>query len=398
MRFELTGFQTILRDGIQLSAGFEARIEVVLKLSTVQEAITVSGQSPVIDVTTTTVSSNLSHEVLDTIPTSRSLGEAIALAPGVRYSGAIDVGGNRTGQFASGGNNFGSDQQSPFLEGINTRLFEGGSMAYLDQRALDEIQVTAVGSSAEFATPGVAWTGVVKSGGNDFHGLLSYDGQYPALQATNVDDALIAQGLSPSGNSIESYYDFTGTARRQNRARQALVLRRLPQHPARVQRARLLGVQGARRQVRHRRRPAGHAHDVEPRPDGEAVVPAGGAAPLHRVRQPLDQERARARREPVRAARIDVELLVRPDAVEGRVPCGHRPSRVMVSAMVGDSSYLAQWRAQDGADVPGNPMTSDIFTGYTTGPAATARNPNKNHQFNASMNYYPDGPFWASTS
>jgi len=193
MKFELGGFQTILREGIQLSAGFEARVDIELKLSTVQESITVSGQSPVIDVTTTTVSSNLSHDVLDTIPTSRSLGEAIALAPGVRYSGAIDVGGNRTGQFASGGSNFGSDQQSPFLEGINTRLFEGGSMAYLDGRALDEIQVTAVGSSAEFATPGVSWTGVVKSGGNDFHGLLSYDGQYPALQATNVDDALIAQ-------------------------------------------------------------------------------------------------------------------------------------------------------------------------------------------------------------
>ena len=96
------------------------------------------------------------------------------MAPGVRYSGAIDVGGNRTGQFASGGSNFGSNQQSPFLEGINTRLFEGGSMAYLDQRALDEIQVTAVGSSSEFATPGVSWTGVVKSGGNEFHGLASY--------------------------------------------------------------------------------------------------------------------------------------------------------------------------------------------------------------------------------
>ncbi len=61
----------------------------------------------------------------------------------------------------------------------------------------------------------------------------------------------------------------------------------------------------------------------------------------------------------------------------------------MVSAMAGDSSYLAQWRAQDGADVPGNPMTSDVITGFTTGPAATARNPNKNHQINASMNYYP---------
>ena len=214
VRFELTGFQTILREGIQLSAGFEARVDVVLKLSTVQEAITVSGQSPVIDVTTTTVSSNLSHEVLDTIPTSRSIGEAIALAPGVRYSGAIDVGGNRTGQFASGGNNFGSDQQSPFLEGINTRLFEGGSMAYLDQRALDEIQVTAVGSSAEFATPGVAWTGVVKSGGNDFHGLLSYDGQYPALQANNVDEALINTGAGSVREQHQELLRRHGAARR----------------------------------------------------------------------------------------------------------------------------------------------------------------------------------------
>jgi hypothetical protein len=185
VKFELPGFQRIVREGIVLGAGFEARVDAVLKLSAVQETITVSGQSPVIDVTTTTVSSNLTHELLDTIPTSRSIGEAIAMAPGVRYSGAIDVGGNRTGQFATGGSNFGSNQQSPFLEGINTRLFDGGSMAYLDQRALDEIQVTAVGSSAEFATPGVAWTGIVKSGGNDFHGLGSYDGQYPSLQSTN---------------------------------------------------------------------------------------------------------------------------------------------------------------------------------------------------------------------
>ena len=121
-------------------------MDAVLKISAVEETITVSGQSPVIDVTSTAISSNLSHEVLDAVPTSRSIGEAIALAPGVRYSGAIDVGGNRTGQFANGGSNFGSDEQSPFLEGINTRLFEGGSMAYLDQRALDDIRVTAVGA------------------------------------------------------------------------------------------------------------------------------------------------------------------------------------------------------------------------------------------------------------
>jgi hypothetical protein len=388
MKFELGGFQTILREGIQLSAGFEARVDIVLKLSTVQESITVSGQSPVIDVTTTTVSSNLSHELLDTIPTSRSLGEAIALAPGVRYSGAIDVGGNRTGQFASGGSNFGSDQQSPFLEGINTRLFEGGSMAYLDGRALDEIQVTAVGSSAEFATPGVAWTGVVKSGGNDFHGLLSYDGQYPSLQATNVDDALIAKGVQRSGNSIESYYDVTG------------------QLGGRIVRDKLWFF-AAIRSIERVSNELGFSESKGPDNrygtaddpsatrtmynPGQTLKLSYQPAPQHRI---IGFVTRSIKNEHERGASTFVPLESTwnywYDPMPWKVEYQWTPtSRVMVNAMAGDSSYLAQWRAQDGADVPGNPMTSDVFTGFTTGPAATARNPNKNHQFNASMNYYP---------
>ena len=50
-------------------------------------------------------------------------------------------------------------------------------------------------------------------------------------------------------------------------------------------------------------------------------------------------------------------------------------SRVMVNAMAGDSSYLAQWRPQAGADVAGNPMTNDIFTGYTIGSRCDGAQP-----------------------
>jgi hypothetical protein len=389
VKVELTGFQTVLREGIQLSAGFEARIDVVMKLSTVQETITVSGQSPVIDVATTTVSSNLSREVLDAIPTSRSLGEAIAMAPGVRYAGAVDVGGNRTGQFANGGSNFGSEQQSPFLEGINTRLFEGGSMAYLDQRALDEIQVTAVGSSAEFATPGVAWTGVVKSGGNDFHGLLSYDGQFQALQSNNVDQALIDQGLDPSGNSIESYYDVTA------------------QLGGRIVRDKLwffLAIRSIQRvsnelgfsESKGPDNRYGTADDplatrtmYNP---GQTLKVSYQPAPEHRiigfVSRSIKNEKQRGAS---RFVPLESTWNYWYDPTPWKFEYQWTPTdRVMVNAMAGDSSYLAQWRPQDGADVPGNPMTSDIFTGYTTGPAAVGRNPNKNHQFNASMTYFPE--------
>jgi hypothetical protein len=389
VRFELAGFQTILRDGILVSAGFEARVDALLKLSTVEETITVSGQSPVIDVTSTTVSSNLNHEVLDSIPTSRSIGEAIALAPGVRYSGAIDVGGNRTGQFANGGSNFGSDEQSPFLEGINTRLFEGGSMAYLDQRALDDIQVTAVGSSAEFATPGVAWTGVVKSGGNEFHGLFSYDGQYPKLQGNNVDAALRAQGIDPSGNSIKRYYDFTAQ----------LGGKIVPDR---------LWFFGAIRSIKRVSNELGFVASKGPDGKygtaddplatrtmwnpGETIKLSYQPATQHRfvgfVSRSIKNERERGAS---RFVPLESTWNYWYDPTPWKVEYQWTPtSRLMMNAMFGDSSYLAQWRPQEGADVAGNPMTSDINTGFTSGPAAVARNPNKNHQINASMNYYPE--------
>ena len=388
VKFELPGFQSFVRDGIQLSAGFEARIDAVLKLSTLQETVTVSGQSPVIDIGSTTISSNLSHEVLDAIPTSRSLGEAIALAPGVRYAGAIDVGGNRTGQFANGGTNFGSDQQSPFLEGINTRLFEGGSMAYLDQRALEEIQVTAVGSSAEFATPGVAWTGIVKSGGNDFHGLLSYDGQYPSLQATNVDEALIQQGLDPSGNSIESYYDFTaqlGGRLIRDRLWFFAAFRSIKRVSNELG---FSASKGADNKYGTVDDPLATRTMWNP---GETLKVSYQPAPQHRVigfvSNSIKNERERGAS---RFVPLESTWDYWYDPMPWKFEYVWTPSnRVMVNAMAGDSSYLAQWRPQPESDIPGNPMTSDIFTGYTSGPAATARNPNKNHQVNATVNYFP---------
>lgn len=389
VRFELPGFQTVVREGVQLSAGFEARIDATLKLSTVQETLTVSAASPIIDVKSTMISSNLTRELLDAIPTSKSLGEAIAMAPGVRYSGAIDVGGNRTGQFASGGSNFGSSQQSPFLEGINTRLFEGGSMAYLDQRALDEIQVTAVGTSSEFATPGVAWTGIVKAGGNDFHGLFSYDGQAHALQSSNVDAALIRQGISPTGNSIDYYWDFTG------------------QVGGRIVRDRLWFF-AALRNIRRVSNELGFAK--EPGADrkygtaddvpgtrtmnnpGQTVKLSYTPTPEHRIIGFMSRS---IKNERERNAGLFVPLESTWDYWYDPTPWKMEyqwtpGSRLMINAMVGNSSYRALWRPQEGADVAGNPVTSDIATGFTTGPAPAAANPNTNWQYNASASYFPE--------
>ena len=211
LRYELAGFQAVVRQNIELNAGFDAKLDITLKVGSMEESVTVTGQGPVIDVTSTKISSNLTRETLDVIPTSKSLAESIALAPGVRYSGAIDVGGNRTASFGDGGTNFGSTQQSPFLEGVNVRLFEGGSQAYMDQRSLEEIQVNAVGNDAEVGPPGIAWNGIVKAGGNQFHGLGSGEFQRPELQSNNVDAGLRAKGVDPVGNGILYYWDLSGS-------------------------------------------------------------------------------------------------------------------------------------------------------------------------------------------
>jgi hypothetical protein len=387
VRFEIPGFQTLIRQEIRLGANFEARIDAPLKLSGVQETVTVTGASPVIDVSSTTVSSNLSSEVLDVIPTSKSLGEVIAMAPGVRYSGAIDVGGSRTGQFASGGNNFGSSQQSPFLEGINTRLFEGGSMAYLDSRMLEEIQVSSVGSSAEFPTPGVAWTAVVKSGSNQFHGIFSYDGQDQMLQSQNVDAALEAQGIDKTGNSIDYYWDFTAQ----------LSGRIVPDK---------LWFFGAIRDIRRVSNELGfsEAPGADGRYGTDDDIPGtrtmnnpGQAFKLSY--QPVAQHRfigffsRSIKNERERGADFfvprestwDYWYDPKPWKVEYQWTPGNR---FMFNTMGGSSSYLAKWRPQ--AELPGQPMTDDIETGFNTGPAVSAHNPNRNYQLNANLTYLPE--------
>ena len=211
VEYELSGFQKIIRQNMSLNARFDARLDVTLKVGSVTDTVTVTGQRPVFDVTSTMIGAVLTRDTLDDIPTSKSLAESIALAPGVRYSGAIDVGGSRTAASGTGGTNFGSTQQSPFLEGVNVRLFEGGSQAYIDQRSLEEIQVSTVGNDAEVGPPGIAWIGTVKSGRNQFHGLGSGEFQRPELQSGNVDDALKARGVNPAGSSIKYYWDLSGS-------------------------------------------------------------------------------------------------------------------------------------------------------------------------------------------
>jgi hypothetical protein len=129
----------------------------------------------------------------------------------------------RGGQ-GDGGSNFGSGQGTPLMEGVNVRLGDGGSGAYLDPEALEEVKVNAIGSNAEVGVPGVAWQAVLKSGGNTFHGLASAETQQPKFQSANIDDFQRSKGVTGSNGLDYPKRCSTSVRRSASCAEQALVL------------------------------------------------------------------------------------------------------------------------------------------------------------------------------
>jgi hypothetical protein len=206
--FALSGFQKLTRPDVNLDAGFIATLDSRLTVGQFEEALTVVGASPVIDVRTTTVTSSIKKDVLETLPTSRSYEDMGKLAPGVRVSGIPDVGGNHTGGGRSSLVNYGSTNGGAtlMLDGINT----DGTAGYYDMGAVDEMIVNASGNDPEIPTPGMAFQVIIKSGGNDFHGDGLYAFQTRQLQGNNIDDRLRQLNV-PSGNPMDGYYDLNGS-------------------------------------------------------------------------------------------------------------------------------------------------------------------------------------------
>src|SRR5262245_18110079 len=204
--FTLTGFQTEIRDDFVVSLGFSARLDVQMKVGSIEESIIVSGQSPVIDLSTTVSSSTLTRTTLDSVPSTRSIYQAVYMAPGVRPSNTPDVGGSQLGNQQALVSYGVSGTMVPLLDGINT--WQGGSSSgfFYDYDSLEEVQIRATGSDADVAVPGTSMVTVMKSGGNTFHGTGNSSGEWNKLQATNVP---ASQG-SLAGNRLDYFYDVFG--------------------------------------------------------------------------------------------------------------------------------------------------------------------------------------------
>jgi len=206
LTFELSGFSTVKRDGIQISLGFTANVNTELALATLQETVTVSGASPVIDTTATRVQQNFKLDQLDSIPNGRDMWALLAATPGVVMS-RIDVGGNRAGT-QTGYTAYGlTGQVRVSVEGINTTEGTGGAGFYFDYGSFEEVFLGVAGQGAEAATPGVQSQFLGKSGSNKFAGELYQDFYNNSFQTSNLSDEQIATGLRRGSNEVQRYYD-----------------------------------------------------------------------------------------------------------------------------------------------------------------------------------------------
>ena len=216
--FTLTGFTVVKRDGIALSAGFTAPVNVELGVGELSETITVSGASPVVDVQNVRQQTVLTREVMDAIPTGKTAFYTLPqTTPGVyirgtSIRGSFDVGGS-SGQDASytfihGG--WGGDVQV-LNEGLPTTIFELSSPGVASSDAATEETVVGLsGHSAEFETGGVLVNMVPRSGGNAFHSSSYANFNNDSMQWRNVNAAQEAAGV-PVKNGSNYVVDFAPT-------------------------------------------------------------------------------------------------------------------------------------------------------------------------------------------
>ena len=196
--FELPGFATVKRTDVHVGAGFTATQNVAMAVAGLEEAVTVTGASPVVDTQATKISTNFDSKTLAAMPNgSNDPWAMLAETPAVKLT-RIDVGGSAAGT-QTGFTAYGTGGQRPYFEGINGTEATGSNGNYVDMFAYDEVAVNTVGNNAEMGPPGVMMVFVVKSGGNTYHGSAGINYEDGKWQSYNIDAAQVAKGVEGGG-------------------------------------------------------------------------------------------------------------------------------------------------------------------------------------------------------
>jgi hypothetical protein len=220
LTFTLAGFASVKRDAVAVSGfGTVVTINAELRVGGLQETITVSGETPVVDVQTSTRKQTvLDDSVVEALPASRGYGNLLSTVPGIQNN-SLDNGSNPTMVFftAHGGR---GNEGTVQIDGMNVgSAFNGGGVASFgyDTANAAEIQVTVTGGLGEVDRGGPAFNLVPKTGGNTFSGNAFYSTAGEWSQGNNLDATLRSYGFTEAPGLIKNWdasYSMGGPIKR----------------------------------------------------------------------------------------------------------------------------------------------------------------------------------------
>src|SRR5687768_3883702 len=209
VKFELPGFTTVIREGIELTSDFTATINVDLKVGALEETLTVTGESPIVDTQSITQRVVMTQEVRDALPTGRNIQAVGIMIPGT----TLAVGGGGALSRDVGGS--GNLQQSPLqyrgsgdtvqtIEGIrlNNLCAQGAySGVYWNDASFEEFSYVTGADSTEMGQGGMRVNMVPRDGGNSFRGSAVFNFAGESFGSDNCGSAGIGLPCSRSNLS-----------------------------------------------------------------------------------------------------------------------------------------------------------------------------------------------------
>jgi hypothetical protein len=206
LTFTLPGFSTVKRDGIALSGSTVLTIPADLKVGAIEETITVTGETPVVDVQSVRREVVLDAEAVQAIPATRSVGSLLNATPGLTVdNNGLQATPTMTFFSARGG---ATNEGRMTVNGMTVAAaFNGGGVSsyILDVVNVDEVAVTVSGGLGESDTGGPVMNLVPRAGGNAFRGqgFLNDAGEWS--KGDNLDDEQRAAGLTEPPGIISAY-------------------------------------------------------------------------------------------------------------------------------------------------------------------------------------------------
>jgi len=206
VEFTLPGFATVKRDGIELTGSFAASINAEMRVGALAETITVTGESPVVDIQNTVRETTISKDIIAAIPATRAYGSLLNATPGI----TVDTNGlatTPTMTFFSAHGGKTNEGRMTINGMVVAAAFNGGGVSSLTYNTTDaeEVTTTVAGGLGESEIGGPAMNIVPRTGGNNFSGQAFYNTAGKWSTSDNLTDTLKAQAIAKNAGIINAW-------------------------------------------------------------------------------------------------------------------------------------------------------------------------------------------------